>query len=251
MERMKKTILITGGSRGIGAATALLAAQRGYQVCINYLKNKEAALQITEKINQQGGRAMAFAADVSLETDVIKLFKFVDQHFGILHALVNNAGILEAQMRVEAMSVDRLHRVFNNNIISSFLCAKEAVKRMSTRHGGIGGAIVNVSSIAARTGAPGEYVDYAASKGALDAFTLGLSKEVADEGIRVNTVRPAFIYTDIHASGGEPNRVDRIKDSVPMKRGGYPEEVANAILWLLSDEASYSTGAFIDVTGGR
>ncbi|WP_420147535.1 SDR family oxidoreductase [Spirosoma sp.] len=247
---MQKTILITGGSRGIGAATAVLAAQKGYQVCINYLQNKEAALQVVDSINKQGGNAFAFQADVSQETDVLALFKAVDQ-FGPLTALVNNVGILETQMRVIDMSAERLQRVFTSNVISCFLCTREAIKRMSTRRGGMGGAIVNVSSIAARTGSPGEYVDYAASKGAMDAMTIGVSKEVADEGIRVNGVRPAFIYTDIHASGGEPGRVDRIKDSVPMKRGGQPEEVANAILWLLSDEASYSTGAFIDITGGR
>lgn len=244
-------MLITGGSRGIGAATAILAAARGYQVCVNYLKNKEAALRVVDFIRRHGGKAEAFGADVSLETEVSALFKAIDQSRGPVTALVNNAGILETQMRVEEMDAARLHRVFHNNIVSCFLCAKEAIKRMSTKYGGAGGAIVNVSSIAARTGAPGEYVDYAASKGAVDALTLGLSKEVADEGIRVNGVRPAFIYTDIHASGGEPGRVDRIKHSVPMKRGGQPEEVAKAILWLLSDEASYSTGTFIDITGGK
>lgn len=248
---MNKTILITGASRGIGAATAILAAERGYQVCVNYLKNKEAALDVVDFINRNGGKAEAFAADVSSETVVSELFKAIDNRFGPINALVNNAGILEKQKRVEEMDIGRLHRIFDNNIASCFLCCKEAVKRMSTRHGGSGGAIVNVSSIAARTGAPGEYVDYAASKGAVDALTLGLSKEVADEGIRVNGVRPAFIYTDIHASGGEPGRVDRIKDAVPMKRGGQPKEVAYAILWLLSDEASYSTGTFIDITGGK
>jgi NAD(P)-dependent dehydrogenase (short-subunit alcohol dehydrogenase family) len=248
---MKKTILITGASRGIGAATAIKAAQSGYQVCVNYLANKEAALEVIHYINQQGGKAAAFPADVSSEPAVMDLFKAIDSSFGPISALVNNVGILETQMRVADMDSSRLHRIFHTNIVSCFLCCREAVKRMSTRQGGTGGAIVNVSSIAARTGAPGEYVDYAASKAAMDALTLGLSKEVADEGIRVNGVRPAFIYTDIHASGGEPGRVDRIKDSVPMKRGGQPEEVAHAVLWLLSDEASYSTGAFIDITGGR
>ena len=206
---------------------------------------------VVDFINQNGGKAEAFAADVSSETEVRKLFKAIDNRFGPIRALVNNAGTLETQMRVEDMDVARLHRIFNSNVVSCFLCSKEAVKRMSTKHGGVGGAIVNVSSIAARTGAPGEYVDYAASKGAVDALTLGLSKEVADEGIRVNGVRPAFIYTDIHASGGEPDRVERVKDSVPMKRGGQPVEVAHAILWLLSDEASYSAGTFIDITGGK
>ncbi|WP_224995220.1 SDR family oxidoreductase [Cesiribacter sp. SM1] len=246
-----KTILITGGSRGIGAATAMVAANRGYQVFINYLKNEEAAMRVVEHIKLNGGRAETFQADVSSETEVMRLFATLDSRWGNLSALVNNAGILEPQRRVEEMEADRLHRIFQANVVSCFLCAREAVLRMSTKRGGVGGAIVNVSSLAARTGAPGEYVDYAASKGAVDTLTLGLSKEVADEGIRVNGVRPAFIYTDIHASGGEAGRVDRIKDSVPMKRGGQPEEVAQAILWLLSDEASYSTGTFIDITGGK
>ncbi|RCR65602.1 SDR family oxidoreductase [Larkinella punicea] len=248
---MKKTILITGGSRGIGAATAYLAAEKGYAVGINYLTNQAAAEKIVDSIRQQGGKAAAYAADVSSEPQVTDLFNALDRDFGPLHALVNNVGILEKQQRVEEMDASRLQRIFTTNVVSCFLCSKEAVLRMSTRHGGAGGAIVNVSSIAARTGSPGEYVDYAASKGAMDSLTLGLSKEVAGEGIRVNAVRPAFIYTDIHASGGEPNRVERVKETVPMKRGGQPEEVARAILWLLSDEASYSTGIFIDVTGGR
>ncbi len=248
---MNKTILITGASRGIGAATAILAARKGYQVCVNYLNNEEAAQRVVDSIKKNGGKGEAFAADVSSETEVSALFETIDRTFGRLSALVNNAGILETQMRVEEMEADRLHRIFRSNIVSCFLCAKEAIQRMSTKKGGSGGAIVNVSSIAARTGAPGEYVDYAASKGAVDAFTLGLSKEVAAEGIRVNGVRPAFIYTDIHARGGEPGRVDRIKETIPMQRGGQPEEVAHAILWLLSEEASYSTGTFIDITGGR
>jgi NAD(P)-dependent dehydrogenase (short-subunit alcohol dehydrogenase family) len=248
---MTKTILITGSSRGIGASTALLAAKQGYNVCVNYLQNKNAARQIVDHINQNGGKAIAYQANVSSETDVASLFSKIDRDFGKLTALVNNAGILETQSRMDKMDINRFLRVINSNIISCFLCSKEAIKRMSTIYGGTGGAIVNVSSIAARTGAPNEYVDYAASKGAVDALTTGLSKEVAEEGIRVNAVRPGFIYTDIHASGGEPDRVDRIKNLVPMKRGGQPEEVANAILWLLSDEASFSTGTFIDITGGR
>jgi NAD(P)-dependent dehydrogenase (short-subunit alcohol dehydrogenase family) len=248
---MAKTILITGASRGIGASTAILSAQKGYWVCVNYLKNREAALQVVDAINQNGGKAIPYQADVSSENEVIDLFKEIDRDFGRLSALVNNSGILETQSRVDQMNAERLHRIFNSNIVSCFLCSREAIKRMSTRYGGEGGAIVNVSSIAARTGAPNEYVDYAASKGAIDAFTLGLSKEVAAEAIRVNAVRPGFIYTDIHASGGEPGRVDRIKDSIPMKRGGQPEEVAHAILWLLSEESSFSTGSFIDLTGGR
>lgn len=248
---MKKVVLITGASRGIGAATAILAAKKGYSVGVNYLKNKQAALQIVDTINNHGGTAIPYQADVSAENDVLHLFNEIDKDFGTLTSLVNNSGILETQSRVESMNTDRLLRVFNNNIISCFLCSREAIRRMSTKKGGKGGTIVNVSSTASRTGAPNEYVDYAASKGAIDSFTLGLSKEVAEEGIRVNAVRPGFIYTDIHASGGEPGRVDRIKDSIPLKRGGQPEEVANAILWLLSDESSYSTGTFIDVTGGR
>lgn len=245
-----KTILITGASRGIGAATAILAAQRGYQVCINYHRQTAAAEQVAESIRAKGGKAFLLQGDVSAEQDVIRIFKAVDE-IGPLDALVNNVGILEKQTRVENIDADRLSRVLRSNVISCFICSREAIRRMSTKHGGKGGAIVNVSSLAARTGSPGEYVDYAASKGAMDAFTTGLSKEVADEGIRVNGVRPGFIYTDIHASGGEPGRVDRVKESVPMKRGGQPEEVAEAILWLLSDASSFSTGTFIDVAGGR
>jgi NAD(P)-dependent dehydrogenase (short-subunit alcohol dehydrogenase family) len=248
---LKKIIVITGGSRGIGAATARLAASRGYAVCVNYLKNQLAAKAVVDEIRSGGGQAIAVAADVAAETDVVNLFEAVDAQLGTVTALVNNAGILETQMRVEDMNAGRLFRVFATNITGSFLCAREAVRRMSTRRGGNGGAIVNVSSGASRLGAPDEYVDYAASKGAIDTFTIGLSKEVALEGIRVNAVRPGFIYTDIHASGGERGRVDRIKDSVPMKRGGRPEEVANAILWLLSDEASYATGSIIDLAGGK
>ncbi|MEQ8584381.1 MAG: SDR family oxidoreductase [Marinoscillum sp.] len=248
---MKKTLLITGASRGIGAATALLAGKRGYNVCVNYLSNSEAASKVVSQIKTDGGHAIAYQADVSKEPEVLNLFQKIDQDFGAIHALVNNAGILETQSRVDQLELERLHRVLNANVVSSFLCAREAIRRMSTRHGGDGGAIVNVSSIASRTGSPNEYVDYAMSKGAIDTFTIGLAKELAGEGIRVNGVRPGFIYTDIHAAGGEPNRVDRIKATLPMQRGGQPEEVANAILWLLSDEASFSTGSFIDVTGGR
>lgn len=248
---MKKIIVITGGSRGIGAATARLAAARGYAVCVNYLKNHVAANTVVDEIRSGGGQAITVAGDVAVEADVVNLFKAVDAQLGPVTALVNNAGILETQMRVEDMDAGRLNRIFATNVTGCFLCAREAVRRMSTRHGGNGGAIVNVSSGASRLGAAGEYVDYAASKGAVDTLTIGLSREVADEGIRVNAVRPGYIYTDIHASGGEPGRVDRIKDSVPMKRGGRPEEVANAILWLLSDEASYATGTFIDLAGGK
>ncbi|HSM89989.1 MAG TPA: SDR family oxidoreductase [Desulfobacterales bacterium] len=247
---MKKIAIITGASRGIGAATALLAAERGYAVCVNYLRNRAAADAVVHAIDCSGGKAIAVAADVSVEADVLRLFESVDKKLGPLTALVNNAGILDRQMRVEEMNAARLNRVFATNITGYFLCAREAIRRMSIKRGGAGGAIVNVSSGASRTGSPGEYVDYAASKGAIDTMTIGLAREVAEEGIRVNAVRPAFIYTDIHSSGGEPGRVDRVKQFVPMKRGGEAIEVARAILWLLSDEASYSTGTLIDVTGG-
>jgi NAD(P)-dependent dehydrogenase (short-subunit alcohol dehydrogenase family) len=243
-------VLITGGGRGIGAATARLAAQRGYAVCVNYLRNSEAAGHLLREIEAAGGRATAVAGDVASETDVLRMFDEAAK-LGTLTALVNNAGILERQARLDEMQAKRFERVFATNITGAFLCAREAVRRMSTRHGGKGGAIVNVSSMASRLGSPGEYVDYAASKGAIDALTIGLAKEVAAEGIRVNAVRPGVIYTEIHASGGEPGRVDRVKSAVPMQRGGQPEEVAQAILWLLSGEASYSTGTFIDVSGGR
>lgn len=248
---MDKVLLITGAGRGIGAATALLAAERGYAVCVNYLRNAEAAASVVKEISSKGGRAVAVAADVSVEADVVRLFQEVDQKLGPLTALVNNAGIVDKQSRVDEMTAARLQRMFTVNVTASFLCAREAVRRMSTKHGGKGGAIVNVSSAASRIGGPGEYVDYAASKGAVDTMTIGLAKEVAEEGIRVNAVRPGIIYTDIHASGGEPNRVERVKASIPMKRGGQPIEVAHAILWLLSDEASYCTGTIIDVAGGR
>jgi NAD(P)-dependent dehydrogenase (short-subunit alcohol dehydrogenase family) len=248
---VSRTVLITGGGRGIGAATARLAASRGYAVCVNYLKDAEAANAVVAGIASAGGQAIAVQADVSIEADVVRLFETCDRELGLLNALVNNAGILETQMRVDAMDAARLQRVFATNVTGSFICAREAVRRMSTRHGGTGGAIVNLSSGAARLGSPGEYVDYAASKGAIDTLTIGLSREVAEEGIRVNAVRAGFIYTDIHASGGEPNRIERVKAMVPMKRGGTADEVANAVLWLLSDEASYTTGAFIDVAGGK
>lgn len=248
---MTEVILITGASRGIGAATALLAAQRGYAVCVNFRADRSAAEQVVHSITAAGGRAMAVAADISKESDVERLFETCDRDLGPLSALVNNAGVLDRQMRVADMDIARVHRIFATNVFGSFLCAREAVRRLSTKRGGRGGAIVNVSSGASRLGAPGEYVDYAASKGAVDTFTVGLAKEVADEGIRVNAVRPGFIYTDIHASGGEPGRVDRVKHFVPMRRGGTPEEVAHAILWLLSPDASFTTGSFLEVTGGH
>ena len=247
---MNKTILVTGGSRGIGAATAVLAGKRGYNVCVNFLKNETVANNIVNKIKEQGGKAIAYKANVSIEEEVIQMFKKIDKDFGKIDALVNNVGVLEKQSRVEDMDWQRLQKTLNYNVISSFLCCKEAIKRMSSKNGGIGGGIVNVSSIASKTGAPNEYVDYAASKAAMDTLTIGLAKEVANERIRVNAVRPGFIYTNIHADGGEANRVDRIKDNIPMKRGGEPIEVALAILWLLSDESSFSTGTFIDIAGG-
>ena len=244
-------ILITGASRGIGAATARLAGQRGYSVCVNYRSNRAAAETVVAAIERDGAKAVAVAADVAVERDVVRLFETCDKTLGSLTALVNNAGILEAQTRVENLDAARVARIFATNVIGSFVCAREAVRRMSTRHGGAGGAIVNISSGASRLGSPGEYVDYAASKGAIDTMTIGLAQEVAQEGIRVNAVRAGFIYTEMHASGGEPDRVDRVKQFVPMKRGGSADEVARAILWLLSDEASYTTGSFIDVTGGK
>jgi NAD(P)-dependent dehydrogenase (short-subunit alcohol dehydrogenase family) len=243
--------MITGAGRGIGAATARLAARRGYAVCVNYLRDRAAAEAVAQEIVAGGGRAAAIAGDVAVETDVQRLFQECDRVLGELTALVNNAGIVAPQSRVESMNGARLQRMFATNVIGAFLCAREAIRRMSTRHGGKGGAIVNISSGAARLGSPGEYVDYAASKGAIDTMTIGLAKELAEEGIRVNCVRPGFVHTDIHASGGEPNRIERLRGGIPMKRGGEPEEVARAVLWLLSDEASYSTGAILDVTGGR
>jgi NAD(P)-dependent dehydrogenase (short-subunit alcohol dehydrogenase family) len=248
---MGEVLLITGASRGIGAATAALGAARGYAVCVNYRERRAAAEAVVATIAQAGGRALAVQADVAVEEDVVRLFDTCRTSLGVPTALVNNAGILETQMRVDRMDAARLHRILATNVVGAFVCAREAVRCMSTGHGGRGGAIVNVSSAAARLGSPGEYVDYAASKGALETMTIGLAREVADEGIRVNAVRAGFIYTDIHASGGEPGRVERVKSSVPMLRGGQAEEVARAILWLLSPEASYSTGSFIDVTGGK
>lgn len=245
-----RSVLVTGGGRGIGAATSRLAARRGWAVGVNYLRDEAAARGVVRDIEREGGRAVAVKGDVANARDVGTMFDATER-LAPLRGLVNNAGILEKQMRLDEMDAARLARVFATNITGAFLCAGEAVRRMSTRRGGAGGAIVNVSSIAARLGGTGEYVDYAASKGAVDTMTVGLAREVAEEGLRVNTVRPGVIYTDIHASGGEPARVERVKAAVPMKRGGQPDEVAQAILWLLSDESSYVTGAFIDVSGGR
>jgi NAD(P)-dependent dehydrogenase (short-subunit alcohol dehydrogenase family) len=247
----KPIMLITGGSRGIGAATALGAAKRDYRVALSYLDNVAAANEIVQKIQQTGGEAIAIQADVGIEADVLRLFKTVDEKMGTLHVLINNAGILEKQMRLDQMDVGRWQRVLNANVMGSFLCAREAVLRMSSKHGGKGGVIVNVSSAASRLGSPNEFIDYAAAKGAVDSMTIGLAKEVATEGIRVNAVRPGLIYTDIHTSAGEPGRVDRAKAGVPMQRGGTAEEVAETILWLASDQSSYVTGTLLDVTGGR
>jgi NAD(P)-dependent dehydrogenase (short-subunit alcohol dehydrogenase family) len=248
---VNKVLIVTGGSRGIGAATAKLAAERGYAVCVNYKRNRAAADRVVSDIQAAGGKALAVGADVASESDVMRLFETVDAGMGPLAGLVNNAGVLEKQSRVDQIDAARIDRVFATNVRGAFICAREAVRRMSTRHGGTGGAIVNVSSRAAQLGAPGEYVDYAASKAALDAMTIGLAREVAGEGIRVNGVRAGIIYTEIHADGGEPGRVDRLGPGLPMQRGGDAIEVARAILWLLSDEASYSTASFIDVAGGR
>jgi len=244
-------MLITGASRGIGAATARLAAAEGYALCLNFHHRADAAQQLLEELKSTGTQAIAVAADVADETQVARLFATIDEQFGRLDVLVNNAGMLERQMRLDEMDAARLMRVFAVNVTGSFLCAREAVKRMSIRHGGKGGSIVNVSSIAAKLGAPNEYIDYAAAKGAIDSMTLGLAKEVAAEGIRVNAVRPGVIRTEIHASGGEPGRVERVKASVPMGRGGEAEEVAEAILWLAGEKASYTSGALLDVSGGR
>ncbi|PRD54682.1 SDR family oxidoreductase [Sphingobacterium gobiense] len=246
-----KTMIITGASRGIGAATAFLAAKNGYAVAVNYKKNKAAADDVVNRIVSQGGKAVAIQADVSMQDEIVRLFSEVDRHFGKLHCLINNAAILEHQKKFVDLDYKRLQRMFSANVMGPFLCSQEAIKRMSSTYGGEGGTIVNVSSIASRTGAPFEYTDYAATKGALDTLTIGLSKELADEHIRVNAVRPAFIHTDIHADGGEPDRIDRIQSTIPLKRGGLADEVAEAILWLASDKSSYSTGIFIDVTGGR
>ncbi|APA69704.1 SDR family oxidoreductase [Janthinobacterium sp. 1_2014MBL_MicDiv] len=248
---MKEVILITGSSRGIGAATALLAARQGYAVCVNYVRDAQAAEALCARIAADGGEAIAVQADVSDEADVERLFAEVDARLGTLTALVNNVGVLEQKCRLADISVQRLERVLRTNVISYFLCCQQAVRRMSTASGGQGGRIVNVSSAAARIGSAGEYIDYAASKGAVDTLTIGLAKEVAAEGIRVNGVRPGIIYTEIHASGGEPGRVARLESSVPMQRGGQPEEIADAILYLLGPGASYVTGSILDVAGGR
>lgn len=246
----QKVAVITGAGRGIGAATALLFASKGYAVCINYKSNSKSANELAQKIIEDGGKCITVQADVSCENDVIRMFSTVDKELGRVSILVNNAGILKKQSRLEDMTADRINSILINNVTSYFLCCREAVKRMSTRHGGFGGVIVNVSSGASRSGSPNEYIDYAASKGAIDTLTKGLSLEVAAEGIRVNCVRPGLIHTDMHADGGEPERIARLKSIIPLKRGGQPIEVAEAIYWLASEKSSFSTGNYLDLAGG-
>ena len=248
---MTGVLVVTGGSRGIGAAVARHAATHGYAVCVNYNRSNEEAERLVGEIVSDGGRAIAVRADTADEADVVRLFEEVDRQLGNLTALVNNAGILDRRARVEDLTAERINRILAVNVTGCFLCAREAIRRMSTRHGGAGGAIVNVSSAAARLGSANEFVDYAASKGAIDTFTTGLAIEVAAEGIRVNAVRPGLILTDIHDDSGISDRVDRLVGSVPMRRPGTADEVARTILWLLSDAASYVTGTFVDITGGR
>ena len=246
-----KVLLVTGGGRGIGAQIALGAAKAGWRVAVNYAANADAAATVVEHIEAAGGEALAVKGDIGSEADVLAMFAAVDKRFGRLDGLANNAGIVDRKARVEEMSLARLERMMRINVIGSILCAREAVKRMSTQHGGEGGSIVNLSSVAAVLGSANEYVDYAASKGAIDSFTVGLAREVATEGIRVNAVRPGTIDTEIHASGGQPDRAARVRDSIPMKREGQPRDIAAAVLWLLSDEASYTTGTILTVSGGR
>ncbi|MER9349475.1 SDR family oxidoreductase [Mesorhizobium sp. M0227] len=251
MSEAKKVLLVTGGSRGIGAAVCRLGSKAGYRVAVNYASNQAAADAVVAEIKAGGGEALAVKGDVGSEADIVAMFEAVDRAYGRLDAFVNNAGIVDVKARVDEMDVARLERMMRINVVGSFLCAREAVKRMSTRHGGAGGSIVNISSAAATLGSPGEFVDYAASKGAIDTFTVGLAREVALEGIRVNAVRPGLIDTEIHASGGQPDRIERFRDILPMKRAGTAHEVAGAVLYLLSDAASYTTGAILNVSGGR
>ena len=244
-------MLITGASRGIGAASAVLAAERGYDVAISFRRDAGAAESVAEQVRARGARAVTIQADIACEDDVGRMFATVDSELGTLAVLVNNAGTLDLQMRLDEMSAERIERTLRVNVVGVFLCCRAAVRRMSTRYGGAGGRIVNVSSAAARMGSAHEYIDYAASKGAVDTMTVGLANEVAEEGIRVNAVRPGIVYTELHALGGEPGRVDRVKTVVPMKRGGEPAEIAHAILWLASNDSSYCTGSFVDASGGR
>ncbi len=248
---MKKIALITGASRGIGAATATRLAKDGYDVCINYQSNQSIAEKLADELAKYGGNVIAVQADISQENEVEKLFSEIDNQLGLITALVNNVGVVAPKTTIEYMTAKRINQLFQTNVIGHFLCCREAVKRMAKKHGGSGGAIVNISSIASRIGGAGEYIDYAASKGAIDSLTLELAQEVVSEGIRVNCVRPGLINTDIHANNGEPQRIARIEPLIPMKRAGTTDEIANAVAWLLSDEASYMTGAFIDVSGGR
>jgi NAD(P)-dependent dehydrogenase (short-subunit alcohol dehydrogenase family) len=251
MTATQRVLLVTGGGRGIGAATALLAAQQDWAVAVNYSQDAQSAAHVVKHITEQGGHAQAFQANVAEEDQVMAMFSAIDQQMGRLSGLVNNAGVVDVYARVDEMSVARLKRMFDVNVLGSFICAREAILRMSTKHGGSGGSIVNVSSAASRIGSPGQYVDYASAKGAIDTFTLGLAKEVAAEGIRVNAVRPGLIDTEIHASGGKPNRVKDLQHLIPAQRGGTAQEVAQAIVWLLSDAASYTTMSLVDVSGGR
>jgi NAD(P)-dependent dehydrogenase (short-subunit alcohol dehydrogenase family) len=247
----EKVVLVTGGSRGIGAACALLAAKHGYKVCVNYANNENAALGVVSEIEKIGGHAIAVKGDVANEADILRLFAETKSRLGPLTSLINNAGILDKEGRLDTFSSERIARIIAVNVTGSIICAREAVKAMSTKHGGNGGSIVNISSVAAILGGPGVYVDYAATKGAIDTFTIGLAREVATEGIRVNGVRPGIIDTDIHASGGSPDRVEELKHIIPMQRGGSAMEVAETVLWLMSDAASYVTGTTVDVSGGR
>lgn len=246
----QKVVIITGAGRGIGAATARIFVKKGYSVCINYKSDSNSANALAESILNEGGKCITVQADVSCEKDVNRLFSTVDQELGVISVLVNNAGILKKQSRLEDMTADRINSILINNVTGYFLCCREAIKRMSTKKGGSGGVIVNVSSGAAKSGSPNEYIDYAPSKGAIDTLTKGLSLEVADEGIRVNCVRPGLIHTDMHADGGEPDRIERLKSMIPLKRGGLPTEVAEAIFWLSSEKSSFSTGNFLDLAGG-
>ena len=251
MTAQPRSVIVTGGSRGIGAATCVLAADSGFRVAVNYTANKAAADDVVRRIESACGEAFAIQGDVASEPEIVAMFEAVDKRFGGLDALVNNAGVVDRKARLDEVDAARLERMFRINTIGTMLCAREAVKRMSTRHGGKGGSIVNLSSVAAVLGGPGEYVDYAAAKGAIDSFTVGLAREVAEEGIRVNAIRPGIVETEIHASGGQPNRVEAIRGFVPMKRAGTADEIARAVMWFLSDASSYATGSILNVSGGR